>query len=550
MPTVTASYKIDSDSTGANEKLDYRNQASGEVTTFPANTRITSATISFKGLRRNSSSGQGTHSFSIALEAGAGGTSKPVIWNSSTTLGGTGGDGECTISDISISYSDGKLLASTGVSDMKLESQQSRNLNAATSSTATAVFTYEYLPTISEFTKLSASAQTNAGKTTVIWSSCTGSNGSGSVTYELIKGSTSLYSGSGTSVTLNVSDIGYGTSTLTIYAYYSGEYVKKEAQVTFYEPSMTAPTLSISNTTGMEAELTWTAAKLNYTSGTIKYDIYKDGSLFAESALSPYPLYKGIVSTWGGSPVTLTLKATATITGNTYSGSTMVEDSNAVTFTYIVTITRCGAPTVVTIQTPLSYSSVRLSWDGATSGTDNTITGYNIRSADSEDGNMWSGWSDPVFISSSPTYVESPSTPGSYRKFCVETCGSAGADYYSDTWTESGTLRKDISPTYVQFTDSTLYAGTTKPKAVHMTELQDLINALHEFNNEDAVIFSSIKSQQTSLLDWKDHVIELRAATDAIVPSHDAWISIPKGLPSAAVITQIRNILLAYYNER
>ena len=548
MPTITASFKIDG--TGAHESLDYRNQASGATTTFPSNTKITHAVISFTGLKRNTDS-LGSQSFRVDLEAGQGSSSKPTVWNGTTNLSGngSGSDGSCTL-EMDISYDIGKTLASTGVADMKLTSTQTRELYAASGSTATAVFTYEYLPTITAFTSLSASNQTNAGKTTVSWSSCTGSNGSGSVTYELKKGSTSLYSGSGTSVTLNVGDIGYGTSTLTVYAYYSGESVSKSVSVTFYVPSMNAPTLSISNATGTETQLTWTAAKLNYTSGTIKYDIYKNGSLFVESALSPYPLYKGVVSTWGSDPVSLTIKATATISGNTYSGSTMVKDSNEVSFTYVVTFTRCGAPTIVTVKTPLSYDATQLEWSGATAGTDNAITGYNVKYCDSEDGVAWGAWSDPVSVTASPMSVTPPDTLGNYRKFCVQTCGSAGSDYYSEDWTESDALQKYINPSFIEFTDPTLYAGSTKPKAVHMTELHALINELLTFNKQDTVSFADIMSQQTSLLEWKDHVLEIRDAADLLATSHDSWLNIPAGLPSAAVIQQIRDILTAYYNSR
>lgn len=550
MGTITAYFTLDSEDTGAHENLAYRNDESDEVTSFPSGTRITSVNLKFnKGFKRNSSSGSGTHDFTVQLEAGAGG-SYYTVWDGSTTLSGTGGTGTCALGDLSISSSAGKTLASTGVSDIKAISNEDTKLYGASGSTITAVFTYEYLPTITAFTSLSASNQTNAGKTTVSWSSCTGSNGSGSVTYELKKGSTSLYSGSGTSVTLNVGDIGYGTSTLTVYAYYSGESVSKSVSVTFYVPSMTAPTLSISNATGTETQLTWTAAKLNYTSGTIKYDIYKNGSLFVEAALSPYPLYKGVVSTWGSDPVSLTIKATATISGNTYSGSTMVKDSNVVSFTYVVTFTRCGAPTIVTVKTPLSYGATQLEWSGATAGTDNAITGYNVKYCDSEDGVTWSAWSSPVSVTASPMSITPPTVLGNYRKFCVQTCGSAGSDYYSEDWTESNTLQKYINPSLVKFTDSTLYAGTTKPKAVHMTELHALINELLTFNKQNTVSFADIASQQTSLLDWKDHVLELRNAVDILTASHDSWLDIPTGLPSAAVIQQIRDILTAYYNSR
>lgn len=550
MGTIYAYFTIDSDYDNTNQDWDiaWRNDESDEVTSFPAGTKITSVNLKFnQGLHRVS--GYGEHEFNVCLEAGAGGGYWD-IWNGSTYLSGKGGDGTCDLGYISISHEAGKDLATKGVSDLKVYNTGSSDLYVSSGSTVTAVFTYEYLPTISEFTKLSASTQTNAGKTTVSWSSCTGLNGSGYVTYELKKGSTSLYSGDKTSCTLNVGDIGYGTSTITVYAYYSGESVSREAQVTFYVPSMTAPTLSISSATGMEAELTWTAAKLNYTSGTIQYDIYKDGSLFAEAALSPYPLYKGIVSSWGNDPVTLTIKATATITGNTYSGSTMIQDSNAVTFTYIVTITRCGAPKIVTVKTPLSYGETKLEWSGATDGTENAITGYNVKYRDSADGVTYGGYSEPVFVSASPITVTPPPASGDYRKFYIQTCGAAGSEYYSKDWAESGTLQKDINPAYASFTDSTIYAGSTKPKAVHLTELHDLINALLDFDKKDSMSFSTIAGGQTSLRNWKAHILEIRDAVDQLVPSHSAWVNIPSGLPSAAVVNQIRDILLDYYNER
>ena len=556
MGQITAYYKIDSEDIGAHENLAYRNQASGELTTFPSRTKVTAVSIYFKGLRRDSSSGQANHSFSVDLEAGVGG-GYITVWNDTTALGGTGGSGECTIS-ANIASGNGTTLASTGISDIKLQTQQSRKLNAASGSTATATFTYESLPdpTLSSITTLSASNQTTQGKTTISWNACTGANGGAGeqVRYVLKKGSTVLYDNYGTSVTLNVSSIGYGGASVTLTASYAGLTKTKTSTFTFYKPNLSTPSLSLSNSSGTSTTLTWTGATASYTQvSSITYSILKNGETIISNATSPYTFSSDQVKDWGTNAVSLKIKASAPISSgyNTDGGNPLTKESNAVNFTYIPPTGKCIAPTTVTLDKTITNDTAQLSWTGAEGGENNSIIGYNIRYCESSDGLTWeNNWSDNIFVSSSPTTVYPSSITGKYRKFGVQTCGSAGANYYSDDYTESSnTLKKDVIA-FENFTDENLLPGYTKPKAIHITELQTLINELLQFKNKQRYNFSSVIAKQTNLSLWKTHIFELREAVDLIDSNHEAWIEIPKGLPSAAVMEQLRNIVLNYYNNR
>ena len=556
MGQITAYYKIDSEDIGAHENLAYRNQASGELTTFPSRTKVTAVSIYFKGLRRDSSSGQANHSFSVDLEAGVSG-GYITVWNDTTALGSTGGSGECTIS-ANIASGNGTTLASTGISDIKLQTQQSRKLNAASGSTATATFTYESLPdpTLSPITTLSASSQTADGKATISWNACTGTNGGAGeqVRYVLKKGSTVLYDNYGTSVTLNVSSIGYGGASVTLTASYAGLTKTKTSTFTFYKPNLSTPSLSLSNSSGTSTTLTWTGATASYTQvSSITYSILKNEETIVPNATSPYTFSSDEVKTWGTNAVSLKIKASAPISSgyNTDGGNPLTKESNAVNFTYIPPTGKCIAPKTVVLDKTITNDTAQLSWTDAEGGENNSIIGYNIRYCESSDGLTWeNNWSDNIFVSSSPTTVYPSSITGKYRKFGVQTCGSAGANYYSDDYTESSNILKKDVTAFENFTDESLLPGYTIPKAIHITELQTLINELLQFKNKQNYNFSSVIAKQTNLSLWKTHIIELREAVDLIDSNHEAWIEIPKGLPSAAVMEQLRNIVLNYYNNR
>ena len=215
-----------------------------------------------------------------------------------------------------------------------------------------------------------------------------------------------------------------------------------------------------------------------------------------------------------------------------------------ITVEYTIPYTACGAPTSCKVAVTITHNATTLSWSGATAGTSNAISSYGVQRCESSDGSTWGSWVDLATVSSTATSgslsVSPPSTYGNYYKYRVRTQGAAGASYYSG-WKEStNTLRRDHAP-LSGFTDSTLTAGETKVKALHMTELQDRVNTLRAFYGLAAYSFSTPKY----LADWSAQVAEIRTALDAIGKSHDSWVTITENKPSVAVMQQLRDIVLA-----
>ena len=112
-------------------------------------------------------------------------------------------------------------------------------------------------------------------------------------------------------------------------------------------------------------------------------------------------------------------------------------------------ITACRAPTACSVSAALAEGNVTLSWSGATVGSGNTITGYEIQYSDSTDNAAWGAWNALTVVNatsgSGNQTVSPPDGRGSYRRFQVRARGSAGESYYSP-WKTSGSVRKNILP--------------------------------------------------------------------------------------------------------
>lgn len=215
-----------------------------------------------------------------------------------------------------------------------------------------------------------------------------------------------------------------------------------------------------------------------------------------------------------------------------------------ITVTYTIPYTACGAPTSCAVTLTITHDATTLSWSGAKAGTSNAISSYGIQRCESADGSTWGSWADLTTVSTSAASgsvsVSPPDTYGNYYKYRVQTRGSAGSSYYSG-WKEStNTLRRDHEPLSA-FTDPTLTVGETLVKAIHMTELQRHINTLRAFYGLSAYSFST----PTNLADWSAQVVELRTALDDIGKTHDAWLTVSENKPSAQVMQQLRDIVLA-----
>ena len=179
--------------------------------------------------------------------------------------------------------------------------------------------------------------QNNDGTFKASWSASTGSNGSGSVTYQLWNVTDGIaVSSSSTSTNVNLDIPIYGTAIqYKVIATYSGKTANSSTVTkTFTKPALSAPTnVKLSAATGESTTISWTASSITATTGTITYSIRKNGTQIATTTKTSYTFNKDVTSTWGTSAVTLTVVATASTVNKHYPSLTS-SASSGVTFTY------------------------------------------------------------------------------------------------------------------------------------------------------------------------------------------------------------------------
>lgn len=125
---------------------------------------------------------------------------------------------------------------------------------------------------------------------------------------------------------------------------------------------------------------------------------------------------------------------------------------------------------------------------------------------------------------------------------CVEgTSGTGVKINFREGCTISLEIDYMLPQELLPWTDSPIIKGTTRIKAVHMTELQTNINRQREALALAAWPFVTIRAGYTSIGDWTAHVEEMRAAIDDAgrTPS-DGWTTIDINSPSAAIIEELR----------
>ena len=153
--------------------------------------------------------------------------------------------------------------------------------------------------------------------------------------------------------------------------------------------------------------------------------------------------------TAGSGTVTFTVNRSVSGSGNLLN--LRAEISGTITLNYEYNYTACGAPTACSVNTTVSEGNVTLSWSGASSGTLNTISSYEIQYSDSSNGSTWGAWTALSTVTTTATSgslsVEPPSTRGDYRRFQVRTRGSAGASYYSGWKVSTNSVRRNTLPT-------------------------------------------------------------------------------------------------------
>ena len=308
----------------------------------------------------------------------------------------------------------------------------------------------------------------------------------------------------------------------------------------------TACSLSVSTSTGSNATLSWSGATSGYGNTISSYEIQR-----AESSDG---------STWGSWSALTTVTTTATsgsksvapptTAGNYYkfrvrtrgsAGSSYYSGWKESTNTLRRNWTACGAPTACAVDSTLSLVATTLRWSGATDGYGNPISKYEVQRRSKAPGGSWSAWSAFKITSGTSLSVSPPATAGNYYQYRVRAQGTAGEAYYSEWKASTNTLRK-AHKTIPAFTDPTLIVGQTDVKAVHITELQNVMNdILLPFMGVSTVSFTKLE-RDSDAKHWGDHVQEIKAAIDSTGFSHEVWVTMQDEV-TADVIEQLRRIV-------
>ncbi len=243
----------------------------------------------------------------------------------------------------------------------------------------------------------------------------------------------------------------YGlTSSQTCYAGGSYPYVMK-----FTVPSvsgdLSAATLTFSLFT----------VKGSATSVSVNYRISASGKDGSTNTV-PSGLVSGSVSfsglTSSGFQSTFTTAAVNLSAGGTYylwlHGGTYFQAYKHASY-YSVALnytayTACGAPSSCSVSSTLSEGNVTLSWSGASNGTNNTISSYEIQTSESSNNSDWGSWTALTTVSTTATSgsisVSPSATRGYYRRYQVRTRGTAGSSYYSGWKVSTNSVRKNTLP--------------------------------------------------------------------------------------------------------
>lgn len=130
--------------------------------------------------------------------------------------------------------------------------------------------------------------------------------------------------------------------------------------------------------------------------------------------------------------------------------SGVIDNSSYTVLSSPLLTTACGAPTACSVSSTVAEGNVTLSWSGASGGTNNAISSYEIQYSDSSNNSTWGSWTALTTVTTTATSgsvsVAPPTTRGYYRRFQVRTRGAAGASYYSGWKISTNSVRKNTAP--------------------------------------------------------------------------------------------------------
>lgn len=372
--------------------------------------------------------------------------------------------GSTTTVEVEMEYLKDAILWATGEIELHCYNNNSSSAKTyATRSSGTATVTVNYTPKPQPTLGTPAAptiTQNNNGTYTASWSAVSASNGSGSVQYRLWNVSDGIalssYSTS-TSATLNIGAYNYALQ-FRVEATYSGlTTYGATATKTFYKPSITAPSnLKVTSATGQTCALSWTAAKLNYTTGTITYSIRRNGTEIATTTSTSYTVAESTTKGWGTSASTMTVVAKGTKLSNTVNNTVTTLTSSAtsgVSYTYRAAVSTQPSNLKINGGTSYTGATAPLTWSAAAFSGSQTPT-YSIR----VDGTQ-------IATTTSTSYTIPESTTKSYTAAKTITIVATGGGATSSatngvTYTYSPTI---TAASNLKINSATSHTGRTAP---------------------------------------------------------------------------------------
>lgn len=348
-------------------------------------------------------------------------------------------------------------LKSYGYNHVGVFQRGSRNIKGSSSSSGNCTIYYDVAqPSLGTPGTPTITQSSSNATFSISWSAASYSNGSGSPTYRVWQvgtGSVSDYASS-LSRTLNIP--GYGSYTYEIDASYSGlTSTGGQRSITFVKPSISAPSnLKVTTATAQTCALSWTAAKLSYTSGTITYSIRRNGTQIATTTSTSYTVAEATTKGWGTSASTMTVVAVGSGLGNTASGSSLTSSaSNGVSYTYRAAVSTHPSNLKINSATSYTGATAPLSWSAAAFSGGQTPT-YSIRVNGTQ-----------LTTTTSTSYTIPESTTKSYTSAVTITVVATGGGATSNatngvTYTYSPTI---TAPSGLKINNATSYTGRTAP---------------------------------------------------------------------------------------
>lgn len=383
------------------------------------------------------------------------------IWDGDLYLPKKGTTGSSVSFSGSIPSSYQATIGTYGITDLRLQQQESEAGNnfalRGTSGSGTLEVEYETNASLGTAGTPSITQNTNAATYTISWNAASGSGGTILYNpYDVSSGYVSSWASS-TSRTINIPD--YNVShTWEIDAKIDGTDLfttSARASKTFYKPSITAPSgLKVTSATAQTCALSWTAAKLNYTSGTITYSIRRNGTEIATTTSTSYTVAEATTKGWGTSASTMTVVAKGTSLGNTASGSTLTSSATSgVSYTYRAAVTTQPSSLKINNATSYTGATAPLTWTAAAFSGSQTPT-YSIR----VDGTQ-------ITTTTNTSYTIPESTTKTYTSAKTITVVATGGGATSSatngvTYTYSPTI---TAASNLKINSATSYTGRTAP---------------------------------------------------------------------------------------